>query len=1243
YLHLATKMNQQKSSSSTSLLPITPEIIRWSYDVFLSFRGEDVRKTFVDHLYVALQQKGINTFKDADKLEKGNFISPELTRAIEESRISLIIFSKNYANSRWCLDEVVKIMECKNVKGQIVIPVFYDVDPSTVRKQKSSFEEAFNNYEDCFKVQKWRGALEEAANLSGWDLPNTSNAHEAIVIKQIVEDVMARLGSQRHMKNAENLVGIESHMQKVYKMLGMGSGGVRFVGILGMSGVGKTTLARVIYDNIRSHFEGSCFLHEVRDRSAKQGLEHLQAILLSEILVMKDVNINNLYEGVNMQIQRLQYKKVLLVLDDVDHVDQLDVLARKREWFGHGSRVIITTKDKHLLVEHEVEKIYRMTTLNEDESLQLFKLYAFKKNHLMDEFRDVSAQIIRHCGGLPLALKVLGSFLYGRDLDEWTSEVERLEQIPEDGIVKKLELSFNRLNRIEQKILLDIVCFFIGKKKESVTRILESFNFSPVIGIKVLMEKSLITVSQGRILVHQLIQEMCWYIIRQEASDDPRRYSRLWLPDHISHVLAGDLGTEKIEGMSLNLAFAQEGNVSSAAFTQMSRLRFLSIQNKNVHQSPNFLPGELRWFNWHAYPSRSLPVSFQGEKLVGLKLKDSGIIQLWQGSKVLGKLKYINLSESRKLVRTPDFSGIPNLERLVLEGCVNLVEINFSVKDLRRLVLLNLKNCRNLKTLPKIIQLESLEVLILSGCLKLKKLSIIKEEMNRLSQVYLEGTGLRELPESIENFSGVTLINLSNCKDLENLPSSIFRLKCLRTLDLSGCSRLEKLSDDLGLLVGLKELHCDDTTIRTMPSSISQLKNLKHLSLRGCKNGLGLQVWSSLILSRLFGKGHNSMGLVFPNLSGLCSLTKLDISDCNISDGRILTNLGFLPSLEEVNLGKNNFVDIPSASINGLSRLKVVELVGCKRLEIFPELPSSIEEVYADECTSLRSTGIDQLSKYPMLYRVSLTQCHQLVKNEPDVAIIDSLWNHMLKGLSMVDDKFSICIPGSEVPDWFMYKNLGPSLAVKLPKYWYTNKFMGFALCVVFDSFKEPSCMNHGYLKKIPGFQVMFKLVRHDGKTGLLFKSIGSVGSEECPDSGHTLLAYTSFDEFWSTYEKCVCNPNDWIQIEVCGTDANVAIKGWGMHLLYENDIINEELMIQNGTSQSGKMGLLHVIFDGSKYMKRKRHGHKSFSRLPPDDEPGYVNSFGETSNEDFDETLFGRGITATVEAQQTVTFSMPK
>jgi len=239
--------------------------------------------------------------------------------------------------------------------------------------------------------------------------------------------------------------------------------------------------------------------------------------------------------------QRLWNRKILLVLDDVDHIDQLEALAREREWVGHGSRIIITTKDKNLLVKYETEKIYRMKTLNNYESLQLFKQHAYKKNRPTKEFEDLSAQVIKHTDGLPLALKVLGSFLYGRGLDEWISEVERLKQIPQNEILKKLEPSFTGLNNIEQKIFLDIACFFAGKKKDSVTRILESFHFCPVIGIKVLMEKCLITILQGRITIHQLIQDMGWHIVRREATDDPRMCSRLWKREDICPVLERNL------------------------------------------------------------------------------------------------------------------------------------------------------------------------------------------------------------------------------------------------------------------------------------------------------------------------------------------------------------------------------------------------------------------------------------------------------------------------------------------------------------------------------------------------------------------------------------------------------------------------------------------------------------------------------------------------------------------------------
>nr|AAP44392.1 nematode resistance-like protein [Solanum tuberosum] len=1136
-------MNQE-----SSLLP-SPEIIRWSYDVFLSFRGEDVRKTFVDHLYLALQQKCINTFKDDEKLEKGKFISPELMSSIEESRIALIIFSKNYANSTWCLDELTKIMECKNVKGQIVVPVFYDVDPSTVRKQKSIFGEAFSKHEARFqedKVQKWRAALEEAANISGWDLPNTSNGHEARVMEKIAEDIMARLGSQRHASNARNLVGMESHMLKVYKMLGIGSGGVHFLGILGMSGVGKTTLARVIYDNIRSQFQGACFLHEVRDRSAKQGLERLQEILLSEILVVKKLRINNSFEGANMQKQRLQYKKVLLVLDDVDHIDQLNALAGEREWFGDGSRIIITTKDKHLLVKYETEKIYRMKTLNNYESLQLFKQHAFKKNRPTKEFEDLSAQVIKHTDGLPLALKVLGSFLYGRGLDEWISEVERLKQIPENEILKKLEQSFTGLHNTEQKIFLDIACFFSGKKKDSVTRILESFHFCPVIGIKVLMEKCLITILQGRITIHQLIQDMGWHIVRREATDDPRMCSRLWKREDICPVLERNLGTDKNEGMSLHLTNEEEVNFGGKAFMQMTRLRFLKFRNAYVCQGPEFLPDELRWLDWHGYPSKSLPNSFKGDQLVGLKLKKSRIIQLWKTSKDLGKLKYMNLSHSQKLIRTPDFSVTPNLERLVLEECTSLVEINFSIENLGKLVLLNLKNCRNLKTLPKRIRLEKLEILVLTGCSKLRTFPEIEEKMNCLAELYLGATSLSGLPASVENLSGVGVINLSYCKHLESLPSSIFRLKCLKTLDVSGCSKLKNLPDDLGLLVGLEKLHCTHTAIHTIPSSMSLLKNLKRLSLRGC-NALSSQVSSS-------SHGQKSMGVNFQNLSGLCSLIRLDLSDCDISDGGILRNLGFLSSLKVLLLDGNNFSNIPAASISRLTRLKSLALRGCGRLESLPELPPSITGIYAHDCTSLMS--IDQLTKYPMLSDVSFRNCHQLVKNKQHTSMVDSLLKQMLEALYM-NVRFGLYVPGMEIPEWFTYKSWGTqSMSVVLPTNWFTPTFRGFTVCVLFDKWM-PMILGPFNLHKVYGLKNMIwlNLKRYDGLRQKISTSFGPIGSEKPGGLGNTLITHVAFGSSWQLEDDLDYYRNNAFQLEFSACDhyQKDMVKGLGVRLVYEN------------------------------------------------------------------------------------------
>lgn len=153
----------------------SPNSRPWTYDVFLSFRGEDTRRKFTDHLYYALDGAGINTFRDDVELRRGEAIGSELMAAIRKSRIAVVVFSDGYADSRWCLEEIAEIVECRKAERKLVLPIFYEVDPADVRKQKGRFAAAFEKHEERFgvdsvEVRRWRAALTEAASLSGWDL-----------------------------------------------------------------------------------------------------------------------------------------------------------------------------------------------------------------------------------------------------------------------------------------------------------------------------------------------------------------------------------------------------------------------------------------------------------------------------------------------------------------------------------------------------------------------------------------------------------------------------------------------------------------------------------------------------------------------------------------------------------------------------------------------------------------------------------------------------------------------------------------------------------------------------------------------------------------------------------------------------------------------------------------------------------------------------------------------------------------
>lgn len=293
---------------------------------------------------------------------------------------------------------------------------------------------------------------------------------------------------------------------------------------------------------------------------------------------------------------RLRQKKVLLVIDDVIDIQKLESLAGKHDWFALGSRILITSRDKHLLMTRGVDEVYMHEHLNYDEALGLFYLKAFKSHKPWEGYEQLSKSVVKYAGGLPLALKVLGSFLFGRTIPEWESALQRLKRDPENEILDVLQISLDGLKETEKKIFLDIACFYKGKYRDYVTKILDYCDFDPIIGIGGLIEKSLLTVDDfNGLWMHDLLQKMGPQIVRRQSPQEHGNRSRLWEEADICHVLSQHTGTDVVEVIVFYRFSNKEMYFSAKAFSNMTNLRALQIHNVQLSGDLEFLSNELRF------------------------------------------------------------------------------------------------------------------------------------------------------------------------------------------------------------------------------------------------------------------------------------------------------------------------------------------------------------------------------------------------------------------------------------------------------------------------------------------------------------------------------------------------------------------------------------------------------------------------------------------------------------------------